>query len=77
MHSFLLHNLVLKAKYLHYSMVMEEIVELLVNHDQNPIFAPLMITKLETPTPFWVIFDTPTHHTFVLAWENLVILDQI
>jgi hypothetical protein len=44
---------------------------------QNPICAPLLIVVFETVAPFWAIFDTLANKTFTLAWEKLVILDQI
>jgi hypothetical protein len=73
----MLQNLVLKATYLHYSMVMEQIVVLIVDPGQNPIYVPLLIVEFETLTPSWAIFDAPTHLTSVHAWEKLVVLDQI
>jgi hypothetical protein len=57
--------------------MMEQIVVLLVDPCQNPISVPLLITKLETLTPSWSIFDTPTHLTFAPAWEKWVVLDHI
>jgi hypothetical protein len=48
-----------------------------VDHDQNPVFVFLLIIELKTLAPFWAIFNTPTHHTFIPSWEKLVILDQI
>jgi phosphatidylserine synthase len=58
-------------------MVMGQIVKLLVDYDQNPIYASLLIAKLETLAPFLVISNIPTHQTSTLTWEKLVILDQI
>jgi hypothetical protein len=58
-------------------MVMAHIVELLVDHDENHVSTPLLIIELETLVPFWAISDTLAHQTSVLAWEELVILDQI
>jgi hypothetical protein len=52
---------------------MEQIVVLLVDFGQNPIFVPLLTFELETLAPSWAIFDTPTHLTFGLAWEKLVV----
>ncbi len=69
----MLQNMVLKATYLHFFMVMEQIVILLVDPIPNPISTPLMTTKLETLAPSWAIFDVPIHLTFVLAWEKLVV----
>jgi hypothetical protein len=51
-------NLVLKATYLHYSVVMEQIIGLMVDLGQNPIFAPLLTIVLEIVAPSWAIFDT-------------------
>jgi len=62
-HSCLLHNLVLKAAYLHSSVVMEQIIVLLVNHNQNPTSAPLLNVEVETLTPSWAFFDAPAHRT--------------
>ncbi len=76
-HSFLLHNLILKATCLHYSVVMEQITEFIINYDQNYVSTPLLTTKLETLAPFWAISYTFAHHTSILAWEKFVILDQI
>jgi hypothetical protein len=58
-------------------MVTEHIVELLVDRDQNLIFAPLLTAKLKILAPFWAIFDNPTHQSSTLNWEKLVILDMI
>jgi hypothetical protein len=48
-----------------------------VDFDQNLVFAPLLTAKLETLAPSRAIFDAPTHLTSIIAWEKLVILDQI
>ncbi len=58
-------------------MVMEQIVVPLVVPGQNPILILMLTIKLETLAPFWAISNVPIHHTFELAWEKLVILDQI
>jgi hypothetical protein len=57
----MLHNLVLKATYLHYSMVMELIIELLVDRDQNFVYAPLLTVELEILVPFWAISNILAH----------------
>jgi hypothetical protein len=57
----MLQNLVLKATYLHYSVVMEHIVGLLVDFSQNLISTLMLIVVLENMAPSWAIFDTPTH----------------
>jgi hypothetical protein len=49
---------------------MEQIVVLLVDLDQNPIFAPLLIVELETLALFWAIYDTPAHPTSTPTWRN-------
>jgi hypothetical protein len=60
-------NLVLKAAYLHYSMVMKQIVVLLMDHGQNLISTPLLTIELETLTPSWAIFDALAPLTFAPA----------
>jgi hypothetical protein len=72
----MLQNLVLKVAYLHYSMVMEQITVLLVDPDQNLIFAPVLIIELETLAPFWAISNAPTHLISIIAKERSVVLDQ-
>jgi hypothetical protein len=47
-HSCLLHNLVLKASYLHYSMAIGQIVVFLVDPSQNLVYILLLIVELET-----------------------------
>ncbi len=49
----LLENLVLKGSYLHYSMVLEQIVELLVDPSLNPIFATLLACEFELSALAW------------------------
>jgi hypothetical protein len=44
-------------------MVMEQIVKLLVDLGQNPIFVPLLIVELETLIHSWAIFDVLAHLT--------------
>jgi hypothetical protein len=56
---------------------MEQNVVLLVDHGQNPTSTPLLTSKVETLTPFWAIFDTPTHLTSTPAWEKWVVSDHI
>jgi hypothetical protein len=51
-------------------MVMEQIVVFLVDPYQNLIFVLLLTTKLDTFATPWAISDTPTHLTYVLAWEK-------
>jgi hypothetical protein len=75
--SCLLQNLVLKATYLHNYVVMEQIVVLMVDPGQNPIYVPLLIVELEILASSWAIFYTPTLLTFAPTWEKLVVLDQI
>jgi len=42
-------------------MVMEHIVKLLVDHDQNLVFAPLLIIELGILAHFWAIYDILAH----------------
>ncbi len=76
-HSCLLQNLVLKATYLHYSMVMEQIVIPLVDPSQNLIFAPLLTIELETLAPSWTISHALAHLTSTPTWEKWVVSNQI
>ncbi len=57
----MLQNLVLKATYLHYSMVMGQIAKLIMDRDQNPIYVPFLTTELETLAPFSAISNIPAH----------------
>jgi len=75
-HSCLLQNLVLEATNLHYFVLMEHIVGLLVDLSPNHVSTPLLIVVLETMAPFWTISDTLIDQTFTLAWEKSVVLDQ-
>jgi hypothetical protein len=72
----MLQNLVLKVAHLHYSMVMEQIVILLVDPNQNPIFVPLLAVKLKILAP-WAISHVPAHLISSPTWEKLVVLDHI
>jgi hypothetical protein len=72
----MLQNLVLTTTYLHFFVVMEQIVVLLVDPSQNLASAFLLIIKVETLIP-WAISDAPTHLTSLPAWEKWVISDQI
>jgi hypothetical protein len=56
---------------------MEQIVVLMVDPGQNPIYVPLLIVELEILASSWAIFYTPTLLTFAPTWEKLVVLDQI
>jgi hypothetical protein len=47
----MLQNLILKVAYLHYYVVMEQIVVLLVDPSQNLVSIPLLTIKLETLAP--------------------------
>jgi hypothetical protein len=67
-HSCMSQNLVLKATYLRYSIVMKQIIVLLVDPSQNFIFVPLLTTKLETLAPSWAIFDA-----LASTWEKWVV----
>jgi hypothetical protein len=63
----MLQNLVLKATYLHYFVVMEWIVVFLVDPGQNVVFILLLTIKLETLAFSWAISNAPTLLTFTLA----------
>jgi hypothetical protein len=63
------------ATYLNYFVVMEQIVVLLVDFNQNLVYAPMLTVQLETLTPSWAIFDGPTHLTFAPTWEKWVVSD--
>jgi len=54
---------------------MEQIAELLMDCDQNSLYALLLIVELKTLTPFSTIFNTHAHQTSTLTLEKLVILD--
>jgi hypothetical protein len=54
---------------------MEQIVVLLVDPGQNPIFAPLLNTELKTLVPSWAIFDALAHMTSIRAWVRLDLRD--
>jgi hypothetical protein len=73
----MLQILVLKVAYLHYSVVMQQIVKLLVDPSQNHVYVLLLAIELETLVLSWAIFNAPTHLIFVPTWERLVVLDQI
>ncbi len=42
-------------------MVMELIIELLVDRDQNFVYAPLLTVELEILVPFWAISNILAH----------------
>jgi hypothetical protein len=64
----MLQNLALKATYLHFSMVMEDIVVLLVDSGPNLTFVLMLTSKLKILAPSWAIFDAPIHLTSPPAW---------
>jgi hypothetical protein len=61
----MLQNVVLKVTYLHYSLVLEHIVVLLVDLGPNFVSTPLLSIQLEILAPSWAILDAPTHLIFV------------
>ncbi len=75
-HLCLLQNLVLKVAYLHCSVVLEQIVELLVDLGQTHVYN-LLVVDLETLALFWAIFNAPAHLISTPIWERLVVLIQI
>jgi hypothetical protein len=48
-------------------MVMEQIVELLVDHGKKHVSTLMLIVVLKTMAPSWAIFDTPIDQTSALA----------
>jgi hypothetical protein len=48
-----------------------------VDPNQNHVSTVPLISKLEALAPFLAISNIFAHQTFILAWEKLVILDQI
>jgi hypothetical protein len=60
-------NLVLKATYLHYYVVVEYIVVFMVDLNQSLVFIPLLIVELETLAPSWATFDVPALLASALA----------
>jgi hypothetical protein len=73
----MLQNLVLKVAYLHYSMVLEQIVVLLVDLGLGPISTPFPLARLQILAPSWAIFGVFTHLISTFAWGRYVVLDQI
>jgi len=69
----MLQNLVLKATYLHSSMVMEQIVVLLVDLGQKFAYVPLLIIEVKTLTPSWAISNALAHLTSNSTWEKWVV----
>jgi hypothetical protein len=72
---FLLWNLVLKVAYLHYFMVLEHIVILLVDLGLGRVFTLLLLVGLEIIASSYAIFGAPAHLISALAWERFVALD--
>jgi hypothetical protein len=48
-----------------------------VDPNQNLVSTFLLTNKLEALAPLLAISNTLAHQTFILAWEKLVILDEI
>jgi hypothetical protein len=71
----MLQNLVLKVGYLHYFVVLEQIVVLLVDLGPSLISTPLMVAKLEILIPSWAISNALAHLISTFAWERFVVLD--
>jgi hypothetical protein len=63
----MLQNLVVKVTYLHYLVVLEYIVELLVDLGPCAISLLLLLDGLEILAPFWAISGVLAHLIFVLA----------
>jgi hypothetical protein len=71
----MLQNLVLKITYLHYYVVLEQIIVLLVDLGPSLVYAPLLPIKLEILALSWSISSAPAHLIFTPTWEKYVILD--
>jgi hypothetical protein len=65
----------LKATYLHYFVVIEQIVVFMVDLGQNHVHVLLLTIELETLAPSWAIFDALAHPIYVPTWEKWVVLD--
>jgi hypothetical protein len=66
----MLQNLVLKETYLHFSVVMEYIIVLLVDPSQNHVFVLLRTIELETLAPSWAISIAPIHSNSAPSWKK-------
>jgi hypothetical protein len=73
---FLLQNLVLKVTYLHYYVVLQHIIILLVDLNLGPISTPLLVVEIEILAPSWAIFGAPTHLISTPTWERCLVFDQ-
>ncbi len=71
----LLQNLVLKVAYLHYSMVLEHIVVLLVDLGLGIIFTLMLAIEFEIMAPSWANSIIFSLLIFVHAWEKYEVLD--
>jgi hypothetical protein len=56
---------------------MEHIIVLLLDPNQNIIFASLLTTEFETLTPSWAISNSLTHLTSAPTWEKWVVSNKI
>jgi len=72
----MLQNLVLKVAYLHYFVVLEQIIVFMVDLGLGFISIPLLAIKFEIMAPSWAIFDALPHLISTFAWERSVVLDQ-
>jgi hypothetical protein len=66
----------LEGRILHYFMVLEQIIILLVDMGLSFIYAPLLAAELEILVPSWAFFNVPTHLMFTRAWERSMVLDK-
>jgi hypothetical protein len=71
----MLQNLVLKVAYLHYYMVLEQIVVLLVDLGLGHVSTLFLYVGLLILVPSWAIFGVFTHLIFAFAWGRYVVLD--
>jgi hypothetical protein len=63
----MLQNLVLMVTYLHYFVVLEQIVVLLVDPSLDLMSIPLLVVGLEILAHAWAFFGVFAHLIFVLA----------
>jgi hypothetical protein len=63
--------------YLHYFVVLEQIVVPLMDPGPSLVFVPLLVVEFDIMAPSWeAFFDVHAHFIYVFAWERLVVLDQ-
>jgi hypothetical protein len=68
-------KLSLEGCYLHYFVVLEQIVALIIYIVPDHVFALLFPTRFEILAPSWAIFNGPTHLICFLTLERSMVLD--